>query len=921
MEKKVVVTGDVVVDHHLYEGRRYKASATDQPGIKIVRQCGGVMGLSDLISAVMDQDIEIKTTAKNGKTPPGKASETCWSVQCALEPPNLDTVPSGQHALALWKPYPKTNDSGVKPQFWRVSRMLGYGQDQTIDSNPSVAGVKVTANGLKLGSNFNTTAPDILVLDDAGAEFRNQQQKSFWLLPSQDQPKPCWIILKTAAPLFCSDLWTRVTQSFADRLIVVVAARELRAESININKGLSWEATVESLRSSLCNSPLFHELSKKCRHLVITFYGDGALWLNFSSSQKPTATMVYDPGGIEEQCVEKLDGEAFGFMSCMTAAIVREMIHALTPSDGKINSEKPHLDDAMAAGLSTMQDLRRRGHGRVGAVDSATGFPVHRLAQVLLRKSDEFQHVLVPWPEEKTRHASPWRIIEQAQIPFHSDIRPSLLGLARLVVIHGTVALKKYPHAEFGDLFTADRAEIESLRSIRSLMRRYDQNRDETKPLSIGVFGPPGAGKSFGVRQVADSIFKKEAWKEYNLSQFNEVDDLIGAFHEIRDIVLGGITPVIFWDEFDSQEYRWLQYLLAPMQDGRFQDRQMTHRIGKCVFIFAGATSHTFKDFGPAPADPNGWKKFVLGKGPDFHSRIDAYYDVLGPNPRLSSNTKTPAAGGSQRIDSADRCYPLRRAILLRSYLAKKEKGLLDIDPGLLTALLEVPWYRHGARSLSKLAQSLKPERITDPIRRSCLPPPGIMALHLSFDYGKRFQEEEDESKVVERFFQIMDRNLEFIKPEIIDKLAPAIHKVYTDQQQNKNKKKFKALSDFKQNSNRAAAERMWEILALVGLSLAVGKATKKESEQVERYLAHHIELLAEAEHDGWMKWHFKQGWRYAKQRDDAGQLHNCLLPFSKLTQEIQDYDRAQILNYPKFAREAGLKIIFPEWDGSADRD
>ena len=56
----------------------------------------------------------------------------------------------------------------------------------------------------------------------------------------------------------------------------------------------------------------------------------------------------------------------------------------------------------------------------------------------------------------------------------------------------------------------------------------------------------------------------------------------------VRDEVLRGNTPVVFWDEFDSREYHWLQYLLAPMQDGKFQDGQINHPIGKSVFIFAG---------------------------------------------------------------------------------------------------------------------------------------------------------------------------------------------------------------------------------------------------------------------------------------------------------------------------------------------
>ena len=50
---------------------------------------------------------------------------------------------------------------------------------------------------------------------------------------------------------------------------------------------------------------------------------------------------------------------------------------------------------------------------------------------------------------------------------------------------------------------------------------------------------------------------------EFNLSQFDSAEDLIGAFHQVRDRVLQGFIPVVFRDEFDSQNLKWLRSLLA----------------------------------------------------------------------------------------------------------------------------------------------------------------------------------------------------------------------------------------------------------------------------------------------------------------------------------------------------------------------
>jgi len=44
--------------------------------------------------------------------------------------------------------------------------------------------------------------------------------------------------------------------------------------------------------------------------------------------------------------------------------------------------------------------------------------------------------------------------------------------------------------------------------------------------------------------------------------------------------------------------------------------------------------------------------------------------------------------------------YPLRRALFIRSKLQCGSDQPLDFDPGLLDALLFVPKYKYGARSL-----------------------------------------------------------------------------------------------------------------------------------------------------------------------------------------------------------------------------
>ena len=54
----VAVVGDVITDHHLYEGDRKLPTMLDRRGVKVVHQVGGAVGLALLIKAVLKQERE-----------------------------------------------------------------------------------------------------------------------------------------------------------------------------------------------------------------------------------------------------------------------------------------------------------------------------------------------------------------------------------------------------------------------------------------------------------------------------------------------------------------------------------------------------------------------------------------------------------------------------------------------------------------------------------------------------------------------------------------------------------------------------------------------------------------------------------------------------------------------------------------------
>jgi hypothetical protein len=64
------------------------------------------------------------------------------------------------------------------------------------------------------------------------------------------------------------------------------------------------------------------------------------------------------------------------------------------------------------------------------------------------------------------------------------------------------------------------------------------------------------------------------------------------AFRQIRDQVMQGKLPFVFWEDIDSENFRWLRYLLSPMKDGFIQEKNKIRHIGQCIFIFTGSSEH-----------------------------------------------------------------------------------------------------------------------------------------------------------------------------------------------------------------------------------------------------------------------------------------------------------------------------------------
>jgi hypothetical protein len=370
--------------------------------------------------------------------------------------------------------------------------------------------------------------------------------------------------------------------------------------------------------------------------------------------------------------------------------------------------EAPAFPTALVNGLLAARAVHEHGFN----YDTTSGriaFPIERAAS-LLRDCGEPQSVLTS------------AIIRPGQDSLMPPQDADLLRqLARQIVFQGEAGAQLgLPIERMGAWVSVDRIEIESVRSIRLIANQYLNQERRQRPLNLAVFGPPGSGKSFAVKQMAKGWAaggKRIETLEFNVAQFTSPADLAVALQRVRDAAVEQSLPLVFWDEFDTpiegRELGWLARFLAPMQDGVFMEGGMARPIGPAIFVFAGGTHPTFARFKERAVTVPG------AKATDFLSRLRGHIDVLGPNPR----------------DDADRAFMLRRALLLRSQLLGRAPHLVtgghaSIDPGVLRALLEAPEYLHGARSMeaiiemSGLAGRLRYER-------SALPAAHQLGLHV----------------------------------------------------------------------------------------------------------------------------------------------------------------------------------------------
>ena len=268
---------------------------------------------------------------------------------------------------------------------------------------------------------------------------------------------------------------------------------------------------------------------------------------------------------------------------------------------------------------------------------------------------------------------------------------------------------------------------------------------------------------------------------------------------------------------------------------------------------------------------------------------------VRGPV-TLSRRRGTMSTKGLAPKDGSDKNYILRRALLLRSLCERKliiKNAGPPVSPNILWAMLLVPEYKYGARSLAAvLEMSISENAAWDPA-----PPPFYSGLSRHVDANA--------------FIKLVQR--EAILDGYNEKLARAIHENYCKKaaergvKETPNLRPWEMLPEDTRDSNRAQARGIIEKLNMIGFTYDAGDTPFPSVLEFDEQT---ILLLAQSEHIRWIGERISSGWAYGAERDDDKKVHPMLVQWDELPEEEKQKNVDAARNIIPLLKSIGLRVF-----------
>jgi hypothetical protein len=534
-------------------------------------------------------------------------------------------------------------------------------------------------------------------------------------------------------------------QQLKEKTLAIVYGDHLRSGlDLAIARRISIERTAQDFLQELHTNPFLKELGK-FEHLVVRF-GLLSVVHSYRIKNRRFNRLFFDPKDIYEPSYStKVSGLVTGNQTLLLGNILRQLL-VLTEEEKKnpyVVTER--IGVGIKHGIRDCKERYDNGYGDqpLEALEFLNPKPPNNAKPAFLPAAFTGQRIEVKDLEDEEILASgiaderipiahpAWSILAQsAEYKLVQAAENIVYNGINLAINHQNNNFNTIwsPIGRFGEnkeMIVLERYELESYRSVQLLMEEA-MTPENKSILSLAVFGPPGSGKSFVSRRIANSACAasniKLSLETINLASISDSQQLTSKIDNAFNTYIkktkinkgkGKLQFIIFFDEFDcsinDKNLGWLKSFLPMMQDGEFSPTYNTHEkyenypeeLNQPILIFAGGTSHAYSHFSrqDSSGDPEDKLRFVQAKGPDFVSRLRGHIDILGP-------TKT---------SELDEGYVIRRAILLRTaflnrfrqfkLISDDENTNLDklLYKPLVRAMLTVSRYKHGARSMQAI--------------------------------------------------------------------------------------------------------------------------------------------------------------------------------------------------------------------------
>jgi hypothetical protein len=327
------------------------------------------------------------------------------------------------------------------------------------------------------------------------------------------------------------------------------------------------------------------------------------------------------------------------------------------------------------------------------------------------------------------------------------------------------------------------------------------------------------------------------------------------------------------------------------MQDGEFQEGQITHPIGTSIFVFAGGTASSKEEF----VAPGVTAERKALKVPDFISRLKGFLNVTGPN---------------RRDGDGDSHFLVRRAILLRSMLERHcpklfhdvgDARVLRIAPGVLYGILNAEEYVHGARSMeSVIAMSTLAGRTR--FTSSSLPPGAQLALHVrpsleihAHAHATDVERLERQAQLAHQAFYDVKKLYKWEFAEIRND-SKRLHNLLVE---------YDKLPEHEKEANRSTVRMIPKKLEQSDYTIAPAGtpgAGKMQPAEIDR--------LAEIEHKLWVERKKRAGYEPGPEASESPKRSPYLVDWADLDEEFRAVDRAMIEAIPKILGLADQVLV-----------